>query len=110
MTSNLEYFMYLNITCSIIGIVIFIYCILIIKKILNLFPKAKMRREWSISAILVGIFTGGYIINIIGILLNIEFILDIMQSFVYLFGAIFVFIIVRLSYKTYKLILESAKE
>ncbi|MHA1232271.1 MAG: hypothetical protein ACTSRP_16720 [Candidatus Helarchaeota archaeon] len=110
MSTNLDYFMYTNVAFSVIGILIFIYCIILIKKILDLFPKAKMRREWTICIILIAIFITGYIINIIGILLNIEFILDIMQAFVYLFGAVFVLIVVRLSYKTYKLILESAKE
>jgi len=100
----------LNIIFSIIGIGLFSYCVLIVRKILQLFPKAKMRREWIINAILIMIFIVGYIVNIIAITLSLTAMLNIMVAFVYLFGAVFVFIIIRLSYKTYKLIIKSAKE
>lgn len=103
-------FSILNLVFSIAGMAIFIYCIFIIRKILKLFPKAKMRREWIINIILILIFTVGYGVNIIAVVLNIQIILIIMTAFVYLFGAIFVFIVIRLSYNTYKLILASAKE
>jgi len=77
---------------------------------LNLFPKAKMRREWIINIILISIFLVGYIVNIIGVITNNVPLLQVMQGFVYLFGALFVFIVIRLSYKTYKLILKSAQD
>ncbi|MBD3227041.1 MAG: hypothetical protein GF329_02550 [Candidatus Lokiarchaeota archaeon] len=103
-------FSILNLIFSIIGMCIFVYCIFVIRKILKLFPKAKMRKDWIINIILILIFTVGYGVNIIAVIFAIDILLIIMQAFVYLFGAIFVFIVIRLSYKTYKLIIESAKE
>ena len=101
---------YLNLIFSCIGIAIFLICLLIIKKILQLFPKAKMRKDWKIISLLIIIFIGGYFVNILAIILELVDILVIMQAFVYLFGAIFVFLVIDLSYRTYKLILESAAE
>ncbi len=100
----------LNIIFSCVGIGLFLFCLFIVKKILYLFPKAKMRKDWKVISILIAIFTAGYGVNIIGILLEIADFLTIMQAFVYLFGAIFVFIVIDLSYRTYKLIIESAEE
>jgi len=100
---------YLNLICAIIGIVLFIYSNWIILKILKMFPKAKIRRDWKIINTLIIFFVGGYIVNIIAVLLNNTPVILAMQAFVYAFGAFFVFLIIRLSYKTYKIIIEASK-
>jgi len=100
----------LSIIFSCIGICLFLICLLIVKKILDLFPKAKMRKDWKVIAILILIFTAGYGVNILAILLELADVLVIMQAFVYLFGAVFVLLVIQLSYRTYKLIVKSAQE
>ncbi|MHA1784498.1 MAG: hypothetical protein ACTSVE_04830 [Candidatus Helarchaeota archaeon] len=105
----LDVYELISIICSIIGILIFIYGEYLVIKILELFPKAKMRRDWKIIFILIVFFIGGYVVNIISLLCEITLIITFMQAFVYIFGAIFVFIVIRLSYKTYKILIETAQ-
>ncbi len=94
----------MTIASSIAGIVFFIYSYIIIIKIKTIFPSGKVRKKWSIIQILISIFLIGYIANIIfNITENVELIL-IMTAIVYIFGGLFVFIIINLSYKTYRLI------
>lgn len=106
---SLDIFQILNIICSFIGVGLFIIGEIIVMKILNLFPKAKMRKDWQVIFILILFFIGGYVVNIISVFLNIIVVLTFMQAFVYVFGAIFVFIVIRLSYRTYKILLETAE-
>jgi hypothetical protein len=87
----------MSVIFSFIGIALFSFCLLIVRKILALFPKAKMRKDWKIIVILIAIFIGGYAVNIVGILLEILDVLVIMQAFVYLFGALFVLIVIQLT-------------
>lgn len=100
----------LGVVFSCIGIGLFLFGFVIIKKISTLLPKAKVLKDWKIISVLMLIFTGGYGVNIVAILLELTEILVVMTAFVYLFGAIFVVLVIQLSYKTYKLIVESAEE
>ncbi|WP_287585600.1 hypothetical protein [Candidatus Borrarchaeum sp.] len=95
---------------SVLGLILFLYCLLVVRKILQLFPQAKMRKDWMIIGILIGFFAIGYAVNIWALLTENLLVQSFMQSFVYLFGAIFVVVVIQLSYRTYKLILKSAKE
>ena len=95
---------------SVLGLILFLYCLLVVRKILQLFPQAKMRKDWMIIGILIGFFAIGYAVNIWALLTENLLVQSFMQSFVYLFGAIFVLVVIQLSYRTYKLILKSAKE
>lgn len=104
----IDVFGYLNIICAIIGACLFIYSVLIINSILTLFPKAKIRKDWKIIDVLIIFFLLGYIVNIIAVSFEISSILIIMQAFVYAFGALFVLIVVRLSHKTYKILISTA--
>ena len=104
-----------GISLSIGGLAFFLISSLIIKRILELFPNAKMTRDWKILFVLVLFFSFGYVINIVLLIMQIvgfdvSLIIPIMTAFVYLFGGLFVFLIVRLSYRTYKVILEAAEE
>ncbi|MFX1518317.1 MAG: hypothetical protein ACFFCD_00115 [Promethearchaeota archaeon] len=100
----------IGIAFSVVGIVLFLYCVVVVRKILNLFPKAKMRTDWMIIGILIIFFVIGYGVNIWALITNNLPVLTFMQSFVYLFGAIFVLVVIQLSYRTYKIIVKSAEE
>ena len=100
----------LNVVCCVIGLIVFCICEFLVIKILQLFPKAKMRRDWIAILILIGFFIIGYVVNIVSLLLNLTVVVIFMQAFVYVLGAVFVFVIIHLSYRTYKLLLEAANE
>ncbi|MHA1490043.1 MAG: hypothetical protein ACTSRI_10350 [Promethearchaeota archaeon] len=102
---------YLNLICSIGGIIFFVYSLTIIKKIKKLFPGANIIKKWIIIQVLIVLFLVGYIINIISLALELIYLLTIMTAIVYIFGGLFVLITINLAYKTYKLILlESSKK
>ena len=109
MTLSLDWNFYLNLVCSIGCIIIFLYCLYIIKKIRSLFPGTKLIKKWQIIQALIILFLFGYIFNIIFLGLGFIEIVTIMTAIVYIFGALFVLIIVNLSYNTYKLILSESK-
>jgi hypothetical protein len=101
---------YLNLVCAVLGIAIFIFCILNVKSIIEMFPNAKMTKKWKIIQTLIIFFLVGYLLNIIFVLLNQSESLLLMQALVYLFGALFVYIVVDLSKRTFEIILESANK
>lgn len=101
---------YLLILASLVGILLFIYSSLKILNIMNLLPKeSKTRSYWLYALILTFLFTLGYVASIIAVLIDQKDILNSITPLIYLFGAIFVFIVVMVSYRTYKAILESAE-
>ena len=105
----IDFFGYLNITCAIIGAVLFVISISVVLKIFNLLPKAKIRTDWKIIIILIVFFLFGYALNIFMVISGMSEMILVMQAFVYAFGALFVLIVVRLSYKTYKILVEAAE-
>ena len=95
---------------SIIGIIIFIYSALKIIAIMNLLPKeSKTRTYWLYAIILIVLFGLGYFFSIVVILTDNKSLLDSITPIIYLFGSVFVLIVVLVSYRTYKAILESAE-
>ncbi|TFG21574.1 MAG: hypothetical protein EU529_13170 [Promethearchaeota archaeon] len=102
---SLDWNFYLNLICSIGGIVFFLYSLYIIKRIKELFPGTRIIKKWYAIQALIILFLVGYVVNIIFLALEYIEIVTIMTAIVYIFGAIFVLIVVDLSYKTYKLIL-----
>jgi hypothetical protein len=98
---------YLNLICSIGGIIFFIYSLFYIRKIKKLFPGSKVTRKWLLREGLIVIFLAGYILNIIFLLFDLTDLIAIMTALVYFFGGLFVFIIIKLVHKTYKTILET---
>jgi len=100
---------YLSLICSLGGIVFFIYSLYIISKIKDLFPGAKLIKKWVLIQILIIIFLIGYIFNIIFLTLELTDLIVLMVAIVYIFGALFVAIIINLGYKTYRLILLESK-
>ncbi|MFX0032942.1 MAG: hypothetical protein ACFE8E_06350 [Candidatus Hodarchaeota archaeon] len=93
--------------CSIAGAAFFLISLYIITKIKGLFPGSKINRKWIIIQILIILFLFGYVFNIVFLSLGDAYtgIIAIMTAIVYIFGALFVLIVINLSFKTYKTIL-----
>ncbi|MFX1311996.1 MAG: hypothetical protein ACFFHD_05240, partial [Promethearchaeota archaeon] len=96
---------FFSLFCSIGGVAFFIISLLIISKIKELFPATKLIKKWVIIQVLILLFLCGYVFNIIFLALELTVFTNIMVAIVYIFGALFVLIVVNLSYKTYKEIL-----
>jgi len=105
----LDWTFYLNLTCSLVGIVFFVYSSIIIKRIRELFPGTKIIKKWSRIQVLIILFLIGYVFNIIALFLELSELIMIMTAMVYIFGGFFVFYIINLSYKTYKLVVLDSK-
>ncbi|MFX0023238.1 MAG: hypothetical protein ACFE9S_13005 [Candidatus Hermodarchaeota archaeon] len=102
---------YFSLFCSIGGIAFFLISLLIIRKIKELFPATKLIKKWIIIQVLIFVFLGGYVANIIFLALELTIVTNIMVAIVYIFGALFVLLVVNLSYKTYKeIVLGSSKK
>lgn len=96
-----------TIVSAAIGITIFIFCFFLMRKIISLFPEdAKISKYWKIAFALVALFTLGYISAIVSAILEIEIINQIITPIVYVFGALFVLVMVLLSFRTYKMIMK----
>ena len=95
----------ISLICSIGGVLFFIYSLFIIKKIRALFPGAKIIKKWTIIQLLILIFLVGYVFNIIFLILEMTDLITFMTAIVYIFGALFVYIVINLAYNTYKLLI-----
>jgi hypothetical protein len=98
----------LSILFSVIGAVIFLYCIYLSWNIIKMFPESsKTLKYWYVAILLIAAFFIGYLVNIyvVAVLQDTDLQL-LLTSFVYLGGAVFVLVVVWVSYKTYKIILQ----
>ena len=100
---------YLNLIASLGGIFFFLYSLILIRKIKKLFPKGSVSKKWLFREFLIVIFLFGYIFNIIFHIYGLTEILVYMTAMVYLFGGLFVFVIIKLVHKTYDTILKESK-
>lgn len=100
---------YLNLICSLGGIVFFIYSSIIVKRIRELFPGTHIIKKWRRIQVLIILFLIGYVFNIITLFLDLSELIMIMIAIVYIFGGFFVYYIINLSYKTYKLVVLDSK-
>ena len=97
----------LSMVFSIIGAFLFLYSIYLSWKIIKMFPESsKTLKYWYVAISLIAGFFFGYLINILVVLSGDTELQLLLTSFVYLGGAVFVLVIVWVSYKTYKIILE----
>ena len=96
---------YLNLICSVGGIIFFLYSLIVIRKIKKLFPASKITRKWLLREALIVIFLAGYVLNIIFQFFALTELIIIMTALVYFFGGLFVYIIIKLVHKTYTTIL-----
>lgn len=101
---------YFSIGASLLGIVLFLYSAWVGLKIIKLLPEqSKTKKNWYVAVVLILMFLLGYIVNIIAILGAMAELQKFMVPVVYVFGAIFVLIMTTLSFRTYKIILESTE-
>jgi len=102
---SLDWISYLNLIFSIGGIIFFIYSLISVKKIKELFPGTSIIKKWVIIQTLIILFLIGYAFNIFLILLEQTELIILMVAVVYIFGGLFVALTIRLAFKTYKTIL-----
>ncbi|MFX1534947.1 MAG: hypothetical protein ACFFDI_12050 [Promethearchaeota archaeon] len=96
-----------TILACIIGILNFLFSLNIMWKILGLFPQeAKIKKYWYSAIGLVILFGFGYIVAILSVITEFSIFNRIMVPIVYLFGSIFVVIMVLVSFRTYKMIMD----
>ena len=100
---------YLNLITSLGGIFFFLYSLILIRKIKKLFPKGSVSKKWLFRELLIVIFLFGYVFNIIFHIYGLTELLEYMTAMVYLFGGLFVFVIIKLVHKTYDTILKESK-
>jgi hypothetical protein len=101
----LDWNFYFNLVCSLGGMAFFIISLIIIRKIKNLFPGGNITKKWIVIQGLIILFLVGYVLNIVFLALELTAYVQFFTALVYIFGALFVLIIVHLSFKTYKLII-----
>ncbi len=101
----LDWVFFLNLIFSLAGIIFFLYSLFIVRRIKQLFPGTKVVKKWLLIQTLIVIFLFGYVFNIIFIALDQDTLINIMTATVYLFGGLFVLIIINLSYRTYRTVL-----
>lgn len=101
---------YLLILSSIVGLLIFIYSAMKVLNIMSLLPKeSKTRSYWLYAILLIVLFGLGYLFSIVAVLTGQQNLLLSIIPVIYIFGAIFVLIVVMVSLRTYKAILESSE-
>ncbi len=113
MVFDLNY--WFSLICSLGGVTFFVISLLIVSKIKELFPGANLIKKWVIIQALIILFLFGYMFNITFLTLaalgqNAQVVLNLMTAIVYVFGGLFVLIVINLSYKTYKTILLEPKK
>jgi hypothetical protein len=91
------------------GILFFGFAINSETKIINQLIRIKKAKKWYILRGLTLFFTGGYIMEIIAIVETQTSLLYYLNAFVFLFGAIFVVMIILISEQTYRAIFEVAE-
>ena len=96
-----------TIITSLLGILLFIISLYFCWKILELFPKeAKIKRYWYLASALLIIFIFGYLTAIVSVIMENTDIQALKVPIVYLFGGIFVLVMITVSYKTYSTIIK----
>lgn len=105
----MEPYQILSLVSSIVGALIFFIGIYYEIKIIRTLKKIKKPREWQILTLLTAFFISGYVINIVSIFLEMTALQALFSGLVYLFGAIFLVMVIYISHKTYTLIFEAAE-
>ena len=92
------------------GLCLFAASLYYIQQIHRLIARAKIKKSWEVVRALVLFFCVGYVVSLAAIFINATDLLTLMAIFVYFFGALFVLIVMRLSHRTYELIISSVEE
>lgn len=95
---------------SIVGAILFIVSLKIEINIIEKLRHTKAYKKWFVILILTIFFLIGYVINIYSLIVGSTEIQLIFEALIFLFGAIFLLIVVYISYSTYKIIFEEAEK
>ena len=96
-----------TIITSLLGIFLFFISLFFCWKILELFQKeAKIKRYWLLASALLIIFIYCYLTAIVSVIMENTDIQALIVPIVYLFGGIFVFVMITVCYKTYSTIIK----
>ncbi len=99
----------LSLVSSILGALIFLAGIYYELKIIKTLKKIKKPRSWQILTLFTAFFILGYLVNIYSILFELGTLQAIFNGLVYLFGAVFLVMIIYISHKTYRLIFDATE-
>jgi hypothetical protein len=91
------------------GILLFGFAINSETKIIKQLNQIKKAKKWHILRALTLFFTGGYIMEIYAIVETQTTLLYFLNAFVFLFGAVFVVMIIIISEQTYRAIFQVAE-
>ncbi len=88
-----------------IGIAFFILCFILIEKIIKLFPGGKIVKKWRVMQLLLILFSVIYIVDWFFWIYDFHNALFIIGGIIRISTGILIALIIRLFYKTYKIIL-----
>lgn len=99
----------LYLVCSVIGAGLFVVAAFYEVQIIKKLDQLKKANKWKIALGLTLFFFVGYIVSVVGVLDNNIVLLQIFNALVYLFGAIFLLLVIMISFRTYSVIFDVAE-
>jgi len=99
----------LSLVCSGIGAILFIVAVVFELKIINKLKQIKKPVSWNFLTFFTIFFFLGYVVNIVSIIFEYVEIQQIFGALVFLFGGVFVLLIIIVSFNTYGAIFEAAE-
>ncbi len=93
-----------NVVACILGFILFVKSWTYSRKIQDLLAETQIVKKWRFATFLVGLFSAGYLVNIVLVFFYSLETLLVVEGIVFFFGAVFVLIVFDLAYKTYDLI------
>lgn len=100
----------INIVLSILGAILFIVSVIYEIRTIRLLNAIQKGGKWKFAAVLTGLFFFGYLANIYSILTANVTLQSMFNAIVYLFGGMFVLLVVTISHSTYQAIFEAAEK
>jgi uncharacterized protein with PQ loop repeat len=107
---ELDYIDILGLICSIVGALIFLIAIKSEFSIIKKLKAIKKPHSWQMATGFTIFFFFGYVINVIAILAEFTVLREVFGSLIFMFGAIFLVLVVSISDKTYSAIFDAAEE
>lgn len=99
----------LSLLCSSVGAILFIIAVMFEFKIIKKLQQIKKPISWGFLTFFTIFFILGYIINVVSIVGEFQVLQQVFGALVFLFGAIFLLIVIIVSYKTYGAIFDAAE-
>ncbi|GAB4321016.1 MAG: hypothetical protein Kow0069_25190 [Promethearchaeota archaeon] len=97
-------------TCNLLGVAVFVASLQLEVNVLRMLANTRSQKSWRALTYLTGFFMLGYAFNFVGILLQLEVVNLVLGGLVYALGAVFVYLVVLTSLRTYRVIFEEMKE